>query len=262
MIKKLSIFGILAIILFTGFLIYGNSQKETKKILGSENTAKKTRTTPPTNLIELNIKGQNLLIAWSEIGSPENLVLIPNFSEKLLSIEAKEKYGCKFISNAGFYSKDAKPIGLFIHDGNSLGSWQKNRLFDGVLSINDMEVPRITRNQPVDHLKIGLQAGPIIKENGIYLNLSQTLDTLDRRVLASVTGGNKLFFLVIYSKDSVFSGPTISDLPEVVGSFENITGIIFADTLNFDGGTASTFSVENTNLPEVTPVGSFFCLKS
>ena len=43
--------------------------------------------------------------------------------------------------------------------------------------------------------------------------------------------------------------------------FEEKTGIVFADVLNLDGGTASTFYSDSLQLPEAVISGSFFCLK-
>jgi hypothetical protein len=262
MIKRLSIFGLFAVAILTGYLIYGKSHKEATKILGSENP----EVTPETkviynNQVDLVYNNQNLTIAWAATDQTENLDLIPNFDAKLPSAEVKEKFSCKFLTSAGFYSKEGGPIGLFIENGNKINSWQKNSLLNGVFSVNLLETPRITRETPKDQLRLGIQSGPIIKENGKFLSLSINNDNPDRRVAVAINGENKAVFLIIYDKNLAFSGPKLSDLPKILKSFEEKSRIIFADIINLDGGTASTFNADSFTLPEVTNVGSFFCLK-
>ena len=262
MIKKLSIFGFLVVAILTGYLIYGNSKKEATKILGSVNSSPSPQGVNQTNQINLNYNNQNLTVAWFNIDSPEKLTLIPNFDEKFSANVVKEKYGCKFLVNAGYYSKDAKPIGLFIADGQTISRWQKNYLLNGIFSINKLLTPRITRTEPKDLLTIAIQTGPLIKENATYLQISAGNSNPDRRVLAAVTGENKTVFLIIYDKNSVFLGPQLSNLPGILKIFEEKSGLALADIINLDGGTASAFISPEVSLPEISPVGSFFCLKS
>ncbi len=201
----------------------------------------------------------NLTYSWFEVGNTDNLKLIPNFSEKLTSQEILDQNKCKFLSNASFYSKTNQPLGLVISDGKTIAEWQQNSLFDGILSINDMATPRITRNIPNDGLRLAIQTGPIIKENANFIPLKIIDDKESRRVIAAVTGSNKLIFIVIYNKNSEYNGPLLADVPVILKSFEQKSGITLADAINMDGGSASTFFSGDTKLSEFSPVGAFFC---
>lgn len=206
------------------------------------------------NLVQIG----EMTFAWYQ-SNPQTLQLIPNFTDKLSSSEVIAKYNCHFLSNAGFYSKDNNPLGLFIESGNTLSDFQENPLFNGILSINDMATPRVTSDIPQDHLDIALQTGPIIKENNSYQTLKIIQDDEARRVMAGVTGENKLYFVVAYKTGSEYLGPKLADMPREMQSFEEKTGIKFADVINLDGGAASTFNTDSLHLSEFNPVGSFFC---
>lgn len=241
-----------------GILIFKN-QSTTPEKSGAQNI--EGTTTANKNSIEIN----NLTFSWFEVES-DKLTLVPNFTEKLTSKEFLGKNNCKLLTNASFYSKDkqslsadSRPIGLFISRGETLQNYQINSFFDGILSINDMATPRITREIPRDHLQNAVQIGPIIKENGSYLTLKIKDDSGARRVLAGVTGDNKLIFVVIYKADSEYLGPYLTDLPNILKDFEEKAKITFADIINLDGGAASTFNSPGVKLSELTSVGAFFC---
>ncbi len=201
----------------------------------------------------------NFTISWFETGNLDHLLLIPNFKEKSSSTDINAKYNCSFLSSSAFYAANNLPLGLFISDGNTLANWQENTLLDGILSINDMATPRITKLTPQDHLQIAVQTGPFLKENNFFQSLRIQNDNGERRMIAAITGENKLFFLVIYNKNSEYEGPLLADVPSILKDFEQKTGIIFADAINLDGGTATAFKANSVNLSEFSPVGAFFC---
>lgn len=240
------------------FLYFRNF--DSKKILGT--TSDELSPSPIKNSFEFDFKGQKLTVGWFEVFDTTKLNLTANFKEKLAGKEIIYRNSCNFLVSAGFYSKDEKPIGLFISDGKTLSSWQKNPLFNGIFSVNYLDTPRITRELPADPLRIAVQAGPLLKENASYLKLSLKNDGPERRVLVATTGENKTLFLVVYSNESVFVGPKLSDLPEVLKIFEEKAEITLADALNLDGGTASVFYSKDVSLEEASSVGAFFCLKN
>lgn len=239
--------------MFFSILILKN-KSTTPKNSGAQNFSS-TPQASITNKVDIS----NFSVSWFEINNIENLKLIPNFSQKVSSREILDKYNCKFLSNGPFYSKEAQPLGLFISDGKTLGQWQQNQLFDGILSINDILTPRITRSVPSDNLRIAIQSGPVLKENNSFQTLQIKDDSGSRRVFAAITGSNKLYLLIVYDPLSQYSGPLLTDLPTILKSFEEKTGIVFADAINLDGGAASTFNTLNLNLSELNPVGAFFC---
>lgn len=198
-------------------------------------------------------------VSWYEATNIDKLKLIANFDEKSNSIDVKDKNNCKFLSSSVFYSTDNKPLGLFESDGQILGNFYQNDLLDGILSINEMATPRITRPVPQDNLKIAIQSGPIMKENGSFINLKIKNDSGSRRVIAGVTGENKLIFAVFFDPKSEFLGPELTAMPNIIKDFEAKTGITFADVINLDGGSASAFYNSSVSLSEINPVGAFFC---
>ncbi|CAN5354609.1 hypothetical protein BH10PAT1_BH10PAT1_4990 [soil metagenome] len=249
--KLLAIIPIITLAIFV-FLVSKNQTTTPNK--SDAESITETPTPQNNNSIKIN----DFTFSWFEVNT-DNLKLIPNFSEKLSSREFLTNNKCQFLSNGPFYSKDSQPLALFITDGNTLHDFQTNALFNGILSINDFSTPRITKNIPSDHLNIAIQTGPILKENNSYETLKIIDDTESRRVVAAVTGENKLFFLVIYKSNSEYFGPLLADLPNQLKNFEDKTGIVFADAINLDGGSASTFTSPSVHLSEISSVGAFFC---
>lgn len=254
--RKLLFFPIIFIpLLILGILVFKNQNTNPQKSGAQNVLSDSAQNDSSGNSIEID----GLTFSWYEISDTTKLKLIPNFSEKLSSKEIINSNQCKFLSNGPFYTKENTPTGLVIADANKISGWRENTLFNGILSINDLTTPRITRDVPEDHLQIAVQSGPILKENGDFQTLKIIDDSPARRVLAAVTGENKLFFIVVYDPQSEFSGLKLGDLPNALQSFENKTGIVFADAINLDGGSASAFITKNINLSELTTSGAFFC---
>lgn len=209
---------------------------------------------------EIEISGNVYRVVWAKVNT-EDLSLIPNFEMKLTSKNILIDEDCKVLTSAGFYSKDSSPIGYFVSNRQELSAFTENSLFDGVLSINQLATPRITREVPKDPLVDAVQTGPIVFENGKPRELSFIRDYSARRVLAAVTGSNELIFLVFYLPDSEFLGPMLSQLPELTGKLNSEENLSIADAINLDGGSASTFAITDFSLSEASPVGAFFCAK-
>ena len=249
----LAIVILIPLIIFISLIYKNQSTNPTTSSALTQTAQDKTETKNSTLHID------DLTFSWFQVTDPQNLKLLPNYSEKASSRDILTKYGCTFLANAGFYSKTNTPLGMTTADGKTLSNWQENALFDGLLSLNYFFTPRITRIVPHDNLKIAVQSGPIIKENGQFLSLRIQDDSEARRLVAAVTGENRLYFIIIYNSTSLYSGPLLANLPDNLESFEKTSGIIFADILNLDGGSASTFYTPDTNLSEFNSVGAFFC---
>jgi len=257
-IKKFSIILLLIVGVFSVsfFIKIAFNKKNTKlnpSVLGLPDS---------NNDLEVDIKFNDVLyrVNWYEIGNIDNLFLSVN-SDKLTSQEFKEKEKCIFLSSGGYYKTDYSPTGLLISECKELSPFVVSNLANGVFSVNDFATPRITAQVPRDRLRIALQAGPLLKENGQFINLSLKNDEEARRVVLGVTGENKAIFMIFYKSDSALLGPYLKELPEIIKEFENKTEIIFADALNLDGGTPTVFKTENINLTESAIVGEFFCQK-
>lgn len=193
------------------------------------------------------------------IGSSDKVFLYTNL-ENLSGKELKDKYNCSYLVNGGFYDHDFKPIGFLLSEGEVLSPWQKNRLFNGVFSVNRIGTARITRVVPDDPLRLALQSGPVVFENGAKVYLKSSI-AFERRVLVGVTGDNTPVFLVFWSEKNFFGGPALEELPYLIEKINKDFNLNIADALNLDGGTASVFYGDAINLSEASKINSFFCIR-
>ncbi len=248
----------LALILVLAAVVISRLSNQNKRVLGDEVVNTKSPSLV-VNKTLLPYQEGALTAHWAEV-EPDNVILLPNFDERLAASELLTKNDCELLINGGFYSKQNEPIGLFVHEKNKLSPYVSNQLFDGILSVNDFGVARILRNNEED-ARFALQSGPILKENGVCQSISLVRDEPARRSVAAVSADNKLIFVIFYNPDSVFLGPWLSDLPEVLKSFEEAADIALADAVNLDGGAASAFYTQGVGVSEISPIGSFFCAK-
>jgi uncharacterized protein YigE (DUF2233 family) len=210
--------------------------------------------------IEIKLETRKFRAQFVIMENAQDISLLPNFDKKETSQKLKEESQCKALVNGGFYASEGYPTGLFITQGIQLKGFVTASLTNAVYSINDFETPRITRSTPQDHLSVALQAGPLLIENDMLLNLVGS-DEEARRVVVGVTGRNESVFIVIYDPASVFLGPKLEQLPLALEEFEKNSGIDLADAMNLDGGSASSFISQDVTLLELSPIGSYFCIK-
>ena len=244
-------------ILLVGFCLLKNKQDFKEVIQTKEESA-----IPVTsNKWEVEIHGGKYVFSWIQISSLENIFLYPNFKEKYTLEEAAEKYDCKNITSAGFYTENNSPIGLFISEAEKLSNKEDNNLFNGYFILTKNNEVKINRNYLEEPVRIGLQAGPLLIQNGLVQKLTHASDKMARRIVVASTQKGEVYFIILYDKESVFIGPLLADLPELISSVQDEIDVEFISALNLDGGSASAFYTPNTQLLELTPVGSFFCEK-
>lgn len=222
------------------------------KVLGIPSKEEKT--------LDLNYSDEKITVSWFEVVDINNIYLYLN-SDKLTSREFIEKEKCRFLANGGYYKTDFSPTGLLVSEYKKISPLVSSKTANGIFSINDFATPRITISLPADRLRLAVQAGPVLKENSFKKILSLKTDEKARRIVVGVTGNNKIIFMVFYDSSSVYKGPYLSKLPDLIEEFEKATGIVLADALNLDGGAASSFYSDDINLPEATFTGNFFCIK-
>jgi exopolysaccharide biosynthesis protein len=259
--KFLGLFYLFFILVIGGFLLNRAFSGKNSSDSSTPPPAMGAVKSETANVIKINWQGKDFQASYIKVDDPSKVDLIANFSEKLTAEQLKEKHGCGQLVNGGFYTTDGKATGYFLTNEIILKNYSSSSLFDGVFSVNDFATPRITRNVPEDHLKFGLQTGPILIENGAILKLNINNDKPARRVVAVVSGENILYFLAIYNPEQVYDGPFLNNLPEIISEVGKQTGISFADAVNLDGGSASAFYSDNLKLSEITSIGSAFCLK-
>lgn len=214
------------------------------------------------NILDLTIEEREIRIAWVKIDNVDKLHLYPNFFDKLTSEEARKAKHCEVLVSGGFYTTEGTPTGLFISEGMKIKSKVENNLFNGVFSLSFGDKIKISHDAPSAQLRIGLQSGPLLKKKSSTQLLNIKNDKTSRRMVAAITDKEELVFIAFYNKDSVFEGPYLAEVPKLLNLFEKETEINISDALNLDGGSASSFYSGSINLPELSPIGSYFCLKS
>ena len=210
---------------------------------------------------DINLSDISYSLGIFNIDDTNKLQLFPNWVEKKTSDEFLDLNKCLFLVSGGFYSKDEKPIGLFSIGNTIYSKFIKNNVINGIFykDLNGRVI--ISDTPPTNQTSFSLQTGPIVVKNSIFINLNEYNADSGRRVLAIKTTDHQLFYVVIYNKNSLFEGPTISELPSLLKTLANNQGWEISDAINLDGGTASVFIGDTYNLKELSPVGSFFCYK-
>lgn len=242
-------------ILLVGYYLFKNTQDFKE----STYTEDKLRFSPVNNEQNIKINGKEYTYAWIQISNSDSLFLFPNFIEKYTLNEALSNYTCKNLTSGGFYTETNSPIGLFISEEGKLSNEANNKLFNGYFTLTKNGIPTINRKYSGDPVRIGLQAGPILIYSGVVQKLSLVSDKMARRNVIALTKEDEIYFITIYDKESVFIGPLLVNLPEIINTIQNEIGAEFDSALNLDGGTASVFYNQDIQLSELTLVGSFFC---
>lgn len=199
------------------------------------------------------------LIAYYKVPNTENLELRPNFDEKETAIELQKQYHCQMLINGGFYTPENEPTGQFISQGKTRKQATSSTLLDGFIVEDGNKV--YIGSVPQNDAYWAIQTGPRLFINGQKRRLSLVRDEYARRMVALNTSRNELYFLSIYLAENKFDGPELVNLPEVVDLFAQQLQIRITDAINLDGGSASAFVSSDITLSELTPIGSFFCVK-
>ncbi len=211
-------------------------------------------------------KGESMYALYlQKIIIPNQLTLIPNFTEKLSSQTILETNKCTYGSNAGFYTKENTPLGLFITNNIRLvSSIHSNIFFNGFFyKTHGNNLGLSDQAPPLGTVTFVFQSGPLFTPQTQLLIKD---DKPARRILISETEANEFYLLAVTNKDNNHSGPLLSDLPEIISRFNSSKHTAVSSklllVLNLDGGSASAFySTQGKVLSEFTPIGSFLCGK-
>ena len=193
--------------------------------------------------------------------SPENQVmLLPNFTDKASSLDIAAKNSCIYGINGGFYDTNSMPLGGFKSLHSLVKKPVKNRLIDGFIWQSDTK-RAITLSEPPDDSQWYLQTGPLLYHNSVATSISIANDEYRRRSVAGISKDNHLFFFSIYNPESVYEGPLLSDMPSIMNQINAQEPFVLVEAINLDGGSASAFVTKEKTLQEFSPIGSFFCAK-
>lgn len=257
-LKKKILFLISLAVISSFFLL--NSNKNSKNIIDQNINEVRSIDKPSSpNSLKVDLNNSSYFVYWHKIKDINKLTLVSNFPEMSTSDEFFDENNCFSLFSGGFYDQDKKHIGLLISDGQIISQFEPNLLFNGVISIDLSNQASINNVLSESKVRYALQSGPIIILDNNFATLKLKTDKEARRMLFGIDKSENIYFLVIYNPDSVFYGPRLADLPEIIKIFEENSGIDFVDMLNLDGGSASLYYTTDLKLKELSPVGSYFC---
>ena len=189
----------------------------------------------------------------------EKLTLNPNFDTPIRGSAIVSQQKCAFAINGGFYSKEFTPLGAFIGNGYTQSKALTSRLFNGFFAFTDTQAT-ITTDLDTSYTSV-LQSGPLLYMNSAPLPLAIQNDEHARRSAVVTTHDEQILFVTFYIRDSIYNGPLLGDLSMIIKQFASNEGVSIDAALNLDGGSATYFKTPDTELPELSPVGSLFCLQ-
>jgi exopolysaccharide biosynthesis protein len=205
------------------------------------------------------LENTNYVFNYIKVSNPDNIELYSNLDEKLASYELMDKTKCSKLVSSGFYTEEGNHIGLFISDYEVLSKSVNNQTFDGFFSINKDSVV-ISRKIPPSP-RLAVQSGPLLLYEGKSIKIVTKKEDEARRVIVALSESKDIWFFVIYNKDSLFLGPTMDKLPDILAELENKLDIKFTNALNLDGGTHSAFYSDGAKIQELSPIGGYFCIQ-
>ncbi|HCM37917.1 MAG: hypothetical protein UV61_C0003G0089 [Candidatus Gottesmanbacteria bacterium GW2011_GWB1_43_11] len=206
----------------------------------------------------VNFEGMTYQVFTQKITHPESLKLIPNFTSPKTSQTLLSENRCKFGTNAGFYTSNHTPVGLFFIAPNYYNRVvSTSQLVNGFVYKKQKQLSLSEIAPPLDQVDFVFQSGPLFTPAA---KLSIRNDEHTRRVLVGKTENEEVYLLAIVEQDNHNSGPFLSDLPRLTEQFNNTAIKQFTVFINLDGGAASAFfGADNTRLQELVPIGSFLC---
>lgn len=204
----------------------------------------------------LELGNRKLGYSLWKVEESSRLVLVTNYERKQTFSQLVQDNNCTAGINTGFYDTSYRPLGWFVINGEMIRGVKKSALFDGFVYANEKIV--IGRTKP-DLARWGVQTGPIVWENSGSVVLKIKTDKFARRMVAGVDGVGKMVWMTVYDPESVFDGPKLADLPEVVAKIDRLENLNLSMAINLDGGTASAFYSPYKKLTEFNVVGSVWC---
>lgn len=187
-----------------------------------------------------------------------NIRLIANFSTKKKASDVATANRCTRYTNAGFYTTDDTPLGLWRGEGYPSARAITNPLVNGYVW-SDGSRMHIGWDEPATSV-IAVQTGPVLIAQGKPLPLNIRDDRAARRMVVAVDAGGNTVFFALLGTTSETTGPTLTDLPGIIASAAASIGFTPAWAVNLDGGSASAFKSNTTTIAEWNPVGSLFCV--
>lgn len=193
--------------------------------------------------------------------SAQQIKLIPNYEKQLSTEEMLQTENCEFVINGGFYGTDYRPLGWVEISGEEISRQKSSSLFNGFAYISNDYVATISAEKPETSVLYGLQTGPLLVQEQKAVLLSSGGKNARRMVMATDTDGRLIFLSFFVTGMWTQSGPTLDELPEFVLKVAKLENVSINNAVNLDGGSASTFKGPDILLSEISPVGSWWCIK-
>lgn len=248
--------GFIILTLIFSLFIYSNLNEKKQE---SPTSPKGSNQDIEVNQLDLVHNGSNYRINWTEVTVPQSIILGANLDEKKTAKALFDEKQCNVLTNGGFYTEDDDYIGLIYIDGKKLSNESSNTLFNGVFYLTNSGDPGIGSGVPLEQIKFAVQSGPIVVRYRAYQKLKLASDQGARRIVIAITNKKVVYFLAIFDPNSVYLGPRLTDLPDIVQKFADEKDLSFTDALNLDGGAHSAFLGPGISLDELSPIGSYFC---
>lgn len=246
-------------ILLAGSILGRRPPDVVKKQITQRQPSHETPTPTPT---EKSVTVHSETYAYAMIKAlPGDITLIANYEKKKDAATLFSANHCASGINGGFYDTSNNPLGLVIIDGQTIRKSLLSPLFNGFFWIDADSHAHITTTPPDPDSPIALQSGPIVRTNQAATFLQIREDKHARRMIAAVDTTAAVYFLTLYTKESVFDGPLLADVPALLEQIASQESLSLTDAMNLDGGSASTFYSPGLKLSELTPVGSVFCVQ-
>lgn len=210
--------------------------------------------------IKLTYKDRTYHIYIEKITVPEQLLLIANFDAKKFAQVLYEEHNCQIGINGGFYTTENTPLGLFYTDSYWINQTTHSAsLFNGFVSGGlDGSVVLATNPETAGTARFIFQSGPLFTPS---TKLSIINDEPERRALIGQTTAKETYILLITEEKNTFGGPLLAELPALIGIYNDKADEPLQTLVNLDGGSASTFINSEVAIEELTPIGSFLCMK-
>ncbi len=191
------------------------------------------------------------------IADTSTLRLVANFTRPTSASTLAQNVGCHRAINAGFYTKESKPLGLWDNGTDKLGTYITSDLVNTVIAKKG-SLLSMTAAPPED-ADFAFQTGPRLITTSTPHVLQIHNDEGARRSVAAISGDSQSIFLSIFRQGSLFDGPKLADLPDVLVAIAKKESLVIRDAVNLDGGNASFYKDPTRTISELTPVGSLMC---
>lgn len=214
----------------------------------------------PENTVEVTSGGNTFWATYIKVEDPEKIFLYPNFENKENSRNLIEKNKCRNLINGSYYTGDSKPLGMFVSEGATVKNQTKNLLIPAIFFVTYDKEADILYDIAGKNLRLALQTGPVLWENGVAKRLSLRDDGLSRRSVVGITDNKEIIFIALYNNQVLLQGPYLEDMPIILKQFQEKSAIQLIKAANLDGGSASAFYTGKFFLEELSYIGSYFCI--